>query len=246
MGRLHQDIRDAEKEDFPDAPGVELQGGRAPEAPSHHDQGGHNLARHRGDGRSRDAKLRQSEHAEDQQRVEDDIGQGPGDLGQHRRPHVALRLQHLRPDALQKEAEAEQADDAPVSDHLPYDLRGIRRHPGVRRHEKPAGRGKDKPQRRRQRRPHAREFIRLRFLSQAEPGGHGRIDAHAGPDRQSDHQKLQRVDDREGRQARLRVPAHKEAVHDIVKGLDELRQHHRRRDFEHDPGNFLLPEKLGV
>ena len=205
-----------------------------PEAPPHHDQGSHDLACHRGDGRSRDAKLRQSEHAEDQQRVEDDIGQGPGDLGQHGRPHIALRLQHLRPDALQKEAEAEQADDAPVSDHLPYDLRGIRRHPGVRRHEKPAGRGKDKPQRRRQRRPHAREFIRLRFLSQAEPGGHGRIDPHAGSHCQSDHQKLQRV------------PAHKQTVYNIVKRLDELCQHHRRRDFEHDPGNFLLPEKLGI
>ena len=232
IGRLHENIRNAQKEDLPDAPGIEMPGGRFPEALFHHDKSRHDLSCHRGDGSARDAKLRQAEHAEDQQRVEDYIGQGSRDLGQHRRLHVAGGLQNLRPDAFQKQAEAEQADDAPVCGDILNDFRGVRGHPGISRQEEPAGKGKDSPHSHRQRRADARELVRFLRFSQAKASSHGRIDAYAGSRCQSDHQKLERVDDGEGRQARFGVAAYEQAVHDIIERLNELCQHDRRRDFE--------------
>lgn len=55
-----------------------------------------------------------------------------------------------------------------------------------------------------------------------------------------------RVDDGQGGQTGFGVPAYKEAVHNVVKSLDQLGQHHRRSNAQKDFPNLLLPEKLCV
>lgn len=67
--------------------------------------------------------------------------------------------------------------------------------------------------------------------------------AHPGAHRQRHHEQLNGVNDGQGRQTRLPIAAHKQAVHNVIKGLDELGQHHRRRHAKQNFGAPLLPQK---
>ena len=69
-------------------------------------------------------------------------------------------------------------------------------------------------------------------MSRAELCRHHGVDADARPHGERDHQKLHGIDDGEGGEAGVRISADEEAVDHVVKGLDELRQHDGRREFE--------------
>lgn len=86
-------------------------------------------------------------------------------------------------------------------------------------------------------------LICLFLVLDAQKVGHGGIDAHAGAHCQGDHQQLKGVDDGQGRQAVAGVTAHEETVYNIVKGLDQLSQHHRRRQLQQDPADPFGPKK---
>ena len=70
----------------------------------------------------------------------------------------------------------------------------------------------------------------LRFLLGIFPR-HIRVDTDTGSHRQCDDNQLQRINDRQRRQCITGIFSHKKAVHYIVQRLDQLCQHHRRRDF---------------
>ena len=74
--------------------------------------------------------------------------------------------------------------------------------------------------------------------------GHPGVDAHAGAYGQGDHQRLDRVNDGQGRQACIRIAPHEEAVHDAIERLDQLRQHDRRRELEENFADPLSAEKF--
>ena len=58
------------------------------------------------------------------------------------------------------------------------------------------------------------------------PGQQG-VDAHAGAGGHGDHQVLDRVSKGHGSQSRLADVGDEHAVHHVVQGLDEHRDHHR-------------------
>ena len=107
---------------------------------------------------------------------------------------------------------------------------------------KVAHQGEEHPEGESQRRGGARHLLRPGLIPKAQIVGDGGIDADAGAHRQGDHQELQGVDDGEGREPGVRVPAHEEAVHDVVEGLDQLGQHHRRRKVQQDAAHPLRTE----
>ena len=180
-------------------------------------------------GSARNAHFRQAEHAEDQQRIQNDVRYRTGYLRDHRRFHVAACLQHLCPDALEEKSEAENADYPAVNDHIGDYRRVIGGHFCKRRHGAPRYRGKQKPQKNGQRSSHAGVFVGLFVFADAKLCGHDGVDAHARAHGKRDHQKLDRIDDRQGCKTRSGIPADKQAVNDVVQRLNKLRKHNRWR-----------------
>lgn len=87
-------------------------------------------------------------------------------------------------------------------------------------------------------------FRSLLFPANAKAGGHHRIYAHPGAHRQGDHQQLKGIDDGQGRQAGVGILAHEQAVHNVVKGLNQLGQHHRRGQPQQDLAHLFCAEQL--
>ena len=77
----------------------------------------------------------------------------------------------------------------------------------------------------------------------AELRGHPGVVAHAGAYGQGDHQRLDRVNDGQGRQACIRIAPHEEAVHDAIERLDQLRQHDRGASLKRILPIFSVPKK---
>lgn len=87
---------------------------RLAESLFHNNERRHHLSRNRCDCRARNTQPRESKHTENKKRVKDNIDNRADDLRRHRRFHIALGLQHLRPYAFKEESEAENADDSAV------------------------------------------------------------------------------------------------------------------------------------
>ena len=104
---LHQDTGDPQAENLRHPCRIGTFGRRPPISLLHHNQSRHDLTGHCGHSGPRDPHFRQSEQSENQQRVQNDIGDRPQDLCQHGCFHVAAGLKDLRPDALKKQSEAE-------------------------------------------------------------------------------------------------------------------------------------------
>ena len=225
---------------------IRLCRGRAAKALSHNDERRHNLPRNSSNGSTGDPHFRKAEKAEDQKRVENDVRDRAEDLGDHWRFHIADRLQHLCPDALEEQPEAEYAYDPAIYRYIAYHR--VRRggYSRIGGHDRPADRSEQKPQRGGERCSHTGILIRLFRLAHAELCRHHRIDPHARSDGESDHQKLDRIDDGQSRQAGFRIPAHKQTVHDIIKRLNELREHHRRRETQQNFADFFRSEQFAV
>ena len=88
---------------------------------------------------------KKAEKAEDQKRVENDVRDRAEDLGDHWRFHIADRLQHLCPDALEEQPEAEYAYDPAIYRHIAYHR--VRRggYSRIGGHDLPADRSEQKP-----------------------------------------------------------------------------------------------------
>ena len=67
-----------------------------------------------------------------------------------------------------------------------------------------------------------------------QPAGQQGVEAHAGAYAHGDHQGLDRVDKRQGYKPVGAELGHEHAVHQIIEGLDQLGQHHRRGDAQQD------------
>ena len=234
VGRLHQNIGQADPENLPDMVRIHAKRRGAPEALFHHHQRRDHLPRHGGNGGAGNAHARESQQTEYQQRVEQNIGYGSEHLRRHRRFHIPIGLQHLGPDALQKQPEAEYAHNAPVCHHIPDYLGRIRRHCGVSRHQAPAYGRKQQPERHGERSAHTGICVGLLLFSDAEPCRHNGVDANSRPHRNRNHQQLNRVNDRERGQPSASViqAPDKHAVNNIVECLNQLGKHGRRRGFE--------------
>ena len=186
--RLHQHVRHAQTEDGLDVSGVLLESRRFAQSLSHHHQCSNDLS---GDGRNgctRKAHLRQAEHAEDQQRIEDDIGHRADDLRKHGCFHITGGLQHLCPDAFKEQAEAEHAHDASIGDYILNDRFRAGGHPRISGHDQSADQCKHEPHGDGQWRTHTSVFVRFILLPGAETSSHHGVDAYACADSQRDHQ----------------------------------------------------------
>lgn len=91
--------------------------------------------------------------AEDQNRVQHDIGRGAGDLGQHGQAHVAAGLVDLAPGTLQKHTRTAHADDGTVCHGKVRHGGGLRGDRGKGAHQQAAQYGEDQPTDQRQDRP---------------------------------------------------------------------------------------------
>ena len=227
--RLHQNIRRTEAEYLADVVRIYRPFGRSAETLFHDGQRRDYLPGNCCGGSAGNAHFRQTEHAENKQRIQYNIGDRAGYLCDHRRFHVAACLQHLCPDALEEKSEAENADYPAVNDNIGDYRRVIGGHFCKRRHGAPRYRGKQKPQKNGQRSSHAGVFVGLFTFADAKLCGHDGVYAHARAHGKRDHQKLDRIDDRQCGQARSGIPADKQAVNNVVQRLNKLREHNRRR-----------------
>ena len=90
---------------------------------------------------------------------------------------------------------------------------------------------KEDPEKDCERGGHSRIPVRFFFVSLAQFCRHNGVDAHACPHSKGDHQQLQGIDDGQGGQPRFRIFPDKQAVHNVIQRLYQLRQHDGRREF---------------
>ena len=224
--------------------GIDRLCGRFPETLSANNSRRSHLADHRRDSRARNAHLRQAEQAENEQRIEHDVDDRARYLRDGGRFHVAAGLQNLGPDTLEEQPAAEHAHDAAVYDHVADNVRRAGGYFRIERQDEPACGREQRPQRQRQRRADSGISIRLIGTVFAVFRRHDGVDAHARSHRQRDHQQLDGIDDGERGQTGFGKTADEQAVHDVIQSLNELRQHHRRRQLEQDAADLLPAEKF--
>lgn len=80
-------------------------------------------------------------------------------------------------------------------------------------------------------------------VSLAVVAGHQSVDADTSAHGDGGDDQLDRVDDGESGQSVAGELPHKVAVHDVVHGLDQLGQHHRRRNPQQDGPDALCVEE---
>ena len=149
----------------------------------------------------------------------------------------------LAPGALQKHSQAADADDQAVGDGILGHRGGFRGGGGKRPHQQSAGGGKHQPADKGQDRAGPGSPVSQMVVALPVITGHQRVDTDAGAHRDGRDDQLDRIDDGERRQAVIGKLAHKVAVHDIVHGLDQLGEHHRRRDPHQDGPDALRVKK---
>ena len=149
----------------------------------------------------------------------------------------------LGPHALQKNTQAARTDDGAVSRRIFHGVRGLRRKRHKGTHQRCAQNRKNRPAEHRQHHAGPGGPIGLfRFTVSVMPG-HQRIDADACAHRDGRNDQLDGENDGEGGQTVSGIPSHEKTVHDIIKRLDQLRQHHRRRDLQKNlPDAFCIKE----
>ena len=144
-------------------------------------------------GRTADAHLRKAQHTEDQQRIQRNVDNSTKDLGQHGGFHIAFCLQDLGPDAFQKQAKAEHADDPSVEDNVFDDRRRIGGHCSIGRHDGIADNGENCPHTDGKGCSNTCIFLRILLFPDSQFGSHDSIDTDTGTNRQGDHQQLDGV-----------------------------------------------------
>ena len=103
----------------------------------------------------------------------------------------------------------------------------VRGEPGQKGgHNSDAGRSEDQPVKGGQRNSLGGRGVRPAAVSGPQSDGDDRVDAHAEADGHGIDEVLNRVHQREGSHGLLADFGYKEAVHDVVQGVDQHGQHH--------------------
>ena len=191
IGRLHQNIWQSQAENLPDVVGEKCRLWWPAEALAHHNQGGHHLPCDGSHGSAGNAHFQ----AENQQRVQQDVGHRTQNLGKHGRFHIAVGLQHLCPGALQKQPKAKNTYNPAIGHHVRNHGLGIGGHPGIGGHDCPTDGGEQQPQCSSQGRAHTGIFICFFSVTDAQLCSHHGVDAHTGSDGKGNHQQLQGIND---------------------------------------------------
>lgn len=190
------------------------------------ENGGGPLTDDRGDGGPRDAHFRTAQITEDQNRVQDQVDQGAGHLRRHAGYRPPRGLQHSLKEGPQEDARGIDLADAEIGDAVSADHRIIGEHgdkgPASEKSPKDedqgAGQGKEQTCR--------GSFPCLLKVFLPQLSGNQSVGSHASAYRYSDLQHLGGIGQRGGRQRCLVDPGDKDAVDDIVHGLD----HHGNHD----------------
>ena len=186
----------------------------------------HRLADVRGNGGTVDAHGRASEIAEDQDGIQNDIGDAPRHHAVHGHLHPAGGLKQLLIHQLNGHDDGGGEDDQRISSAVIEDLLVVGIQTKERRNDGKADPGEKNavedaqqdPQR-----PRLGSFLLL-LCSQIE--GHRRIDADAEADAHRADDILYGKHQGEGRHGILADLRHKIAVYDVVQGVDQHGQHH--------------------
>ena len=165
--------------------------------------------------------------AEDEDGVEHDVHDGADELAAHAQVGAAGRGQQLFAHGLQEQAQTEHGTDGQVADALLGDLHITGLRIEIRLH---AGQADDEKCSKAAQRQEDAVFSRLVgallvFFTQAL--GQQGVDADAGADTDGDHHVLQREGQRNGGQRTFADVRDEDGVHDIIKRLDQHRDHHR-------------------
>ena len=186
-------------------------------------------------------QLGEGAQAEDQQRVQDDVGHAPAQQAHHGGLHPAHRLKNLL------KAQPQDDDEGEGKSHLPV------LHPqgqnGLRLGEPPqkggqhpdAPGGEDHPVDHCEGHPLAGCPAGLFPLPRPQVEGDHRVDANAEAHPHGGDEVLHRVDQGQGGHGVLADLGHEEAVHDVVQGVDQHGQHHGQGHGQHqgEDGAFL-------
>ena len=194
-----------------------------------HDQGadgGGALADDGGHGGSRHLQPGSPQQAEDEDGVQDDVGQGADELGGHGQVGPAGGLEEPLEHDLEDHAEGAAQADPGVGRAVVHDLVdvGLEGEEGVG--EEDAQQGEDHEGAQGQEDAHAGGAVGPVLLPGPQGPGDQGVDAHGGAQDDGEHQVLEREGQGDGGEGVLTDPGHEHAVHHVVQGLDQHGDHH--------------------
>ena len=230
---LHEDGGDADAVDGPDGGAVEadLFGAQVelrvvPEVQEEGQPGGHPLADDRGQGRAGHLQPGQAEEAEDEDGVQDDVQNGPGELGDHGELGPAGGLEEPLQGDLAEEAQGGAQADASVGGSVADDLGRVGLEPEEGACQQSAQQGEGGKGAQGQEDAHVGHPVGGVLILGPQGAGDQGVEAHAGADGHGDHQGLEGKGQGDGGQGVLADLGHEDAVHDVVQGLDQHGDHH--------------------
>ena len=122
---------------------------------------------------------------------------------------------------------------------------GVRGGRGKGTHQQSADDGEEQPAHQGQDGAGPGGVVRQVAVALAVVAGHQGVDADISAHGNGGDDQLDRVDDGEGGQSVAGEFAYEIAVHDVVHGLDQLGQHHWRRDPQQDgPDTFRIKKAV--
>ena len=182
----------------------------------------------RGQGRASDAHGGQTEPAEDQDRVQDDVHDGADALGDHGMEGTAGGLKESLAQDLNEDTKAKDAANRSIDDAALHGLSHIGLHleigTGTENAEKQEHHGSDQHQQD----AVAGGAVRGLLIPFAQAFAEQRVDTDTDTHGKADLQVLHRERQGKGRDGALRDPGHIDAVHHVIERLDQHGYHHRQ------------------
>ena len=186
------------------------------------------LAEDGGIRRARNAHLRNAKQAEDEDRVEDDVGNRAHALAHHRQQCAAGALQQALKEDLHENAHRTEHHDGRVIHAALDDFRDVRLHFKVRANDRRAAEHEDKAADEQQHDAVGRRAVHALFVLRAQRAGEHRVQADAQTRRNRDHQVLNRERHAQRRQRVLAHARHKHGIHHVVERLHKHGNHNRQ------------------
>ena len=202
----------------------------------------HDLAQNGGHRRAQNTHVQHK----DEHRVQYNVGQGPGGLGDHGVHRLSCGLQQPLISDGQKQAQGTHGTAKNVGRPLLHNLHDI----GLGQEECPgaenADNRKDQIAAHRQKNAVGRRQIHPLLVLLPQTLAQQGIDTHAGTGGHGDHQVLNREGQADGVEGVLTEPGHEHAVHHVVQGLDQHGDHDGQRHAQQQPvhrqhTHFVLP-----
>ena len=179
----------------------------------------------------------QTEPAEDQDGVQDEVGDGTGELGHHGQLGPAGGLEEALHGDLDKDTQGGAHADVAVVDAVGDDLCHIGLEPEKGAYQQSAQDGEDHIGADRQENAGVGGSVGGVLVLGAQGAGDQGVDAHTGAAGHGDHQGLEGEGQGDGRQGVLADLGHEDAVHDVVQSLDQHGDHHRDGHAHQEPAH---------